>query len=138
MIIIVNGTNISRATSFVKSIDEKKTIMTRKSDRRLMFPAFLVSDEATDVKSPELLNPSDTPMRQKRSASVRKSTALIHSPEGGLKNDDSTAAASAITNTISDLMNFNMILIQWHILLSVKGEINMRKVLCLKYSAFLH
>ena len=104
-IMIVKGTNISSATSLVKSIEEKKTIAMRRMDSLPVFPAYLDRRRAVAPKIPLSLSPSETPIRQKSMPRVLQSMASAQAAEGGLMNAVASDRTRAMQKTVSRLMN---------------------------------
>ena len=85
----------------MNSIDETNTIAMSAKESAFVPLALFIIAPAIESKKPDALSPSDIPISEKSIASVLKSMASIHAADGGLKNADITAAAAAITNTIS-------------------------------------
>ena len=73
MIVIVNGTNVISATSFVITMDKKKQRKTRTNATPATVLVRASSFSASRSKNPSFRKPATTVIRQNKTASVRKS-----------------------------------------------------------------
>ena len=108
----VSGTKVSSATSFVKSIAEKKQSPVRSSVTARPDLNFNSSLREKYENSPIRLNPETTAIRQKSRIITEKSIYPAYFSLDGTKNALAVAAAAEIKNTASFFIRFQNLFMQ--------------------------
>ena len=99
--VIVKGTKVIRATSLVITIDEKKQSNPNIRESPEMLFTFESIFSAINLKTPILLSPAITAIRQNNSPNVRKSIYSKYLTLGVTKNAEITAKTKDNISTIS-------------------------------------